>query len=564
VTRRLAAVATLVAAALLLGACSDGGDDGATVAPADGGEIVLGAEQYPECLNPITECGTFAWTHWAVDAHVLPRLMELDAKGRFVPSPVLEAEPELSGAGSGEGSGPFTVTYRINENAVWDDGTPITSADIAFTWHAYLQTTGTQVTAGYDQIQSIDESNEREAVVTFKAPFADWPDLFGGVTDYVLKKAAFAGPDTAKDLTTAIPFSGGPFKLQSFSPTEAVLVRNEKYWSDERRSKLDKVTIVPATDADTAITSLQSGEIDALYPTPGPGFSEQVKDDAVEVNVGAGTKYLGIWFNQASRSNPSTPLKSKAVREALLFAIDRGAILDKVVHPDFPELTPLNCGAWVPTVGNWCGDDFADLKVTPTKVASLLEADGWKKGADGIYAKAGQRLSIAWSVNAADQQRVDIQSVVIPAVRALGIELRPDNAEMPTLGPRIGQLQFEMITLSRTASPDPSVTSIYACDQRATEANDFEGGNIFGWCNEAATAAMMRSDAVTDPAARLKDIAVVGKALRDDAVLLPLFQSPLVTAWNSTSIAGPVGRFTSSPYGGFENIYDWYLAKPAK
>jgi peptide/nickel transport system substrate-binding protein len=280
------------------------------------------------------------------------------------------------------------------------------------------------------------------------------------------------------------------------------------------------------------------------------------------VSVGAGTRYTGIWFNQASRSAPTSPLRSKAVREAIMFAIDRQSILDKVVKPDFPDTTVLNCGAWVPTVGQWCNTaDFADIKPNATKVASLLESDGWTKGADGIYAKAGNRLSVGWSVSTGDQQRVDIQALAIPAAKLLGIELRPENADPATLGPRIGQLKFEMITLARTASPDPSVTSIYACDQRATPENDFSGDNVFGWCDEDATAAMKQSDATPDPQARLPLVRKVGKALRQDAVLLPLFQTPLVTAWNTQKLAGPVGRFTSSPYSGFENIYDWYLAK---
>lgn len=561
-TSRLRAAAVgVLAAAVLLAACGSGdGDD--QVAPASGGgSIVVGAEAFPTCLNPVTQCASSAWLHWAVDAHVLPRLMELDAKGNFVPSPVLEGEPELEGEGTGNGNGRFTVTYRINPDAVWDDGTPITSEDVAFTWRAYLGTTGSQTTVGYDQIEDVDTSDEREAVVRFKAPYADWPDLFGGVTDYVLKAAAFDGPDIADEMATSIGFSGGPFKLESFSATAAVLVRNDRYWSDERRSKLDKVTFVPQAAADTAINALAGGEIDAIYPTPVPGLLRQLDLDSVEVTVGAGTRYTGIWFNQASRSAPDSPLRSKAVREAILFTVDRQEILDRVVKPDFPDTTVLNCGAWVPTVGPWCAGDYGDVKPSATKVASLLESDGWVKGADGVYAKAGRRLSVGWSVSAADKQRVDIQTLVIPAAKQLGIELRPENADPQALGPRIGQLQFEMITLARNASPDPSVTSIYACDQRATAENDFSGGNVFGWCNQDATDSMKQSDTTPDPQARLQHIRKVGKALRQDAVLLPLFQTPLVTAWNTDKLAGPVGRYTSSPYSGFENIYDWYLAK---
>ena len=51
---------------------------------------------------------------------------------------------------------PFTVTYKMNPDAVWDDGSPITSTDVEFTWKVELDTEGSLSTAGYDQIESID------------------------------------------------------------------------------------------------------------------------------------------------------------------------------------------------------------------------------------------------------------------------------------------------------------------------------------------------------------------------------------------------------------------------
>jgi len=89
--------------ALLAAACSsDKKSDTSAGSSAGGGQkkggtLILGAEQWPDCLNPITQCANSSWMHWAVDEHVLPRMMDFDKDGNFVPSPVLKDTPTLDG-----------------------------------------------------------------------------------------------------------------------------------------------------------------------------------------------------------------------------------------------------------------------------------------------------------------------------------------------------------------------------------------------------------------------------------------------------------------------------------
>jgi len=564
----------LVALSLVAAACGGDDDDSASSGgkktttteagggETKGGELVLGAEQFPECLNPITQCANSSWMHWVADAHVLPRLMELDPDGNFVPSPVLDGDPEVTGEGTGSGTGPFTVKYKINPDAVWDDGSPITSADIEFTQQAYVKTTGTLSTVGYDKVTKVDTSDPAVAVLTFSEPFADWQDMFGGNQGYVLKKAAFKSTDVANDMATELPFSGGPFKLTKFSKTEADLERNDAYWDADRMPNVDTVRVLPQDSSETELNSLLGGEVDAIFPQPSPGIAQQLKDENVKFSFGAGTQFEGLWFNQGSLKNPNTALKSKAVREALMFAVDRAKILDDVIHPDAPDVDLLQCGGWVPTVGKWCGDDFSDLKYDPDKVKSLLEGDGWAKGSDGIYAKGGQKLSITWQTVAGNARREAIQALVIPALKDLGIELVPDNSDADTLfQTRLPHLDTEIGLYAQVASPDPSVTSIFACENIPSEANNFAGQNNVGWCNKEATDLMHKSDQTPDVDKRVDLIHQVGKLVRSDAVWMPFYQLPLLTAWRTDTVSGPTDLYKNSPYSGFENIYDWSVNK---
>src|SRR5438552_2182506 len=81
--------------------------------------------------------------------------------------------------------------------------------DVAFTWKAIMDTTGTYSTTGYDQIKNVDCSSQDTVKIDFKSIWVDWQDLFGGATGYILEKAAFPNvdpnkPDLKSEMTDSI------------------------------------------------------------------------------------------------------------------------------------------------------------------------------------------------------------------------------------------------------------------------------------------------------------------------------------------------------------------------
>ena len=229
--------------------------------------------------------------------------------------------------------------------------------------------------------------------IAFTEPVASWSDLGGSSQQYVLSAANStvgadfdvdaaneetdneategAGSETLNDgeavvmdiageLNNELGYSGGPFILEEFDAAggEATFVRNEDYWDEETTPLLDGFTTVAQADSDTEFNALLAGETAAIYPQPAPGIADILGGgETVDFQFGAGTTFEGLWFNQASQLNPDSALNDPAVREALLFAVDRDEILSEVITPSFPETELLNCGGWVPTVGEWCDQD---------------------------------------------------------------------------------------------------------------------------------------------------------------------------------------------------------------
>jgi peptide/nickel transport system substrate-binding protein len=530
--------------------------DSETPPESSGGNVVFAAEQWPECLNPVTSCANASWLVWSVTAHILPRLMELDVDGNHQASPVLEEAPSLENGLITQD--PFTITYNIREDAVWSDGTPITSEDVRFTWRATLDSTGTLSTSGVDQITDIDASDSKTAVVTFMDDYAPWADIFGGGTGFVLKSDEFTSTDVANEMLDAIPWSGGPWVLQDWGPEEATLVRNEAFWEADRVPLIDQVTFVPREDTDTEIIALQSGEVAAIFPQPSPGVNERLAQNDLDFTVAGGVVFEGLWPNQMSPQSPI--LAEQAVREALAFAIDRQEIFDTVMGPINPSGEVLQCAGWVPTVGEWCGDDFADVTQDFARAEQILTDAGWARNGDGVWDKDGTPLEIEWNTVAGNRRREDVQALVQEQVREFGIRFVINNLDAGELFQnRLPTLDFGMGLYAQVASPDPSVTTIYDSAQIPSDANNFSGQNNIAWSNDEVSRLVHLSDRQLDPAERLATIRAIGAEARADMAWIPLYQLPNLTAWRTDQLEGPIGDWTSSTYGGFANMYDWSL-----
>jgi len=532
-------------------------------AGVEGGEAILAAEQWPECLNPLTSCANASWLAWSVHTHILPRAMELDPENNFAPSPVLVEAPSLDNGGLVvNDDGTFVLTFQISPDAVWSDGTPITSEDFRFTWEATVGTTGTLDTGGFDLVTDVDTTDPKTAVITFSEPYGSWADMFGGTTRYLLPAHAFTGPDISAEWNDAIDVSGGPWLLESWGADQAILVPNDTYWDEERVPVLDRVVIVPREDTDTEVTALQTGEVMAAFPQPFPGASDRLTDP-VTFTGGGGTFLEGLWINQmAPAANPgATAVQSPAVRQALAYALDRQQIADTALGSIIESPEVLNCLGWNPTFGDWCDStDFEGYTQDEGMVSQLLEADGWTRpDPNGLWQKDGQDLVLHWNTVAGNARREDVQALVVEMTRPFGIGWEIQNYDAGELFEnRLPQLNFGPVALyANSTSPDPTVSTLYDQENIPTEANQFAGQNVMAYDSDQATELVRAIDREVDETARLELVRELGDLLAEDVPWIPLYLLPNLTAWRTDMLTGPVGDYYSHAYGGFANMYDW-------
>jgi peptide/nickel transport system substrate-binding protein len=564
-TRPVAAlVAGIAAAAVLLTACSSGSTGSSatsaasTVASAEpssapamstGGTIVIGAEQEPDCMDWIASCAGSIWGSYMAQVTTIPVAFNVRKKGDdWLPemSGILASEPVVS-AGP-----PQTVTYKLNPEAVWSDGTPITSADLKYTALQIRDGEDILDKSGYSEITDIATPDAQTAVVTFAKPYAGWKVLFSGSTG-ILPSHLLEGKDRAALMNDGYTFSGGPWIIESWKKGESItLVPNAGYWGE--KPKLDKVVFQFTADTAAAFQAFKSGQLDALYPTPQLDAIDQIKAGlpGAKVQVEAVSGNLeALWMN-----NAKPILASKAVRQAISYAIDRAAIVGRIYGP--LEVKNPAQSFYPPILSAFGGQDFSVYSLDLAKVEELMTGDGWARNADGIWAKAGAPANLTITTIAGNKRRELMEQVLQQQLKEAGFALTIKNAAAPDLFGTIlpdGDFDLGIWTLV-TTFPDPSLSFAFDSTNIPSEANQFSGLNYSRTDVPGLNEVLGQVDTSTDDATRLAATQEGDKLLADSATSLPLAAVPNVLL-TLDKIGGPLSINPSE--GPFWNLEQWGL-----
>jgi ABC-type transport system substrate-binding protein len=537
-----------------------------------GGEATIAVEHWPECLNPLLACAQ-PETYQSVLYHVLPRAMQFAPDGSLVASPLLADAPTLDNGGLTQA--PFTVRFRISDRAVWDDGSPITSEDFAFTWKAILHTRGSVMVDTYQRIVAVDTIDPKTAVLKFDEPWAGWTELFGGSKGFVLEAAAFPdedpeAPTLARDMQSDIPFSGGPFKLEEWIGQQpahvgerAVLMRNDRYFGP--KALLDEVTFVPWIDLPSQFQNFLDGEQDAMALGPSDLATTSqilfgILDAPVIASSGADSTYFeALWFNAHEK-----PLNHPLVREALTYSIDREKLVDTLAALNNSEAHVLNCGfLTLPNVGSGCRTKpFERFPYDPAKSIQLLEQAGYDCSSLPCTRK-GKPLQVRYFSQNLNELQSTTQQLVVQGAQLAGFSFKLINFEAGVLFGSDCPWRNMPITGCAVQIPfDESMTDRFACDQIPQPGQSPIPMNWIEWCNAEADRLMKASDRALDPETRQSLLDQVYELQADDMIGLPLFVIPTVVAWRVDRLAGPIDTYLSTPYGPFFNIDQWYEANP--
>ncbi|UAK34106.1 ABC transporter family substrate-binding protein [Nocardia asteroides] len=475
----------------------------------EGGNLRLATTSFPANWNTLSNDGNDGEIG-DIERPLMPRAFTTDAAGQLTVNRDYFTDVQLTG------TDPQQVTYTINPKAVWSDGAPITWEDLRSQANALSGADKRFLIAisnGFDRVEKVERGvDDRQAVITFKQPYAEWRGQFAG-NMALFPKSVTGDPEAFNhSLVDRMGPTAGPFVVESTNRAQGriVLARNPKWWGE--RPKLDTITY-SVLDRVAWVGALQNNELDAVRLSTIDDVKTVRSTSGLVVRRAPGNRWRHITFNGA----PGSILADPKLRVAISKAIDRQGIATATQNGLVENPKPLNNHVFLQGQEGYRDNS---LGYDPAAAAKELDDLGWKLNGD-VREKDGRKLVIR-DVMYNDPTWVQIAQIIQQNLAAVGVGLQIDTrpgAGYFTDVIQPGDFDAAQFIFSGDAFPLSSLPQIYAYHP-----DDLQGN--FGRIGSPELNAMIdRTLSELDPAKAIELANQVDRAVFEEGHSLPLTQS---------------------------------------
>ena len=187
-------------------------------------------------------------------------IMSLVQEGMLAFGDDLSLEPAT--ADHWEQTDPTTFKYHLRQGVTFGDGSPLTPDDIVATTKFHLDpNSGSQLSAFYSSVASVDATGPAEVTVKLKSPNVQFRYTAAHMAGFIFQKKQLEAH--GKDIGTpdVLVLGTGPYKLTEFAPGDhAVVEANPAYWGTKAVAK--KITFQAIADRQTRLLAMQNGDIE--------------------------------------------------------------------------------------------------------------------------------------------------------------------------------------------------------------------------------------------------------------------------------------------------------------
>lgn len=535
-THVLAAALAVVVA--LLAACrptpSPGTGTALPTEPPRGGTITYGLTLIVSGIDPhqgaSSELGIFL-------SSVYDPLVWQTPDGRFVPG--LAEEWEVSEDG-------LVYTFRLRKDVKFHDGTPFNAAAVKFSLDRIadpdLQSQKAVYMLGpYDHTEVVDDYTVK---VHFKEPYAPFLDSLSQVYLAMVSPTAV---ETWGDDYRDHQVGTGPFMIKEYVAKDRItLVKNSDYnWAPDFMEHqgpayLDEIRFRFYPDAATRAPALEAGEADVMGEVPPQDATRlQASGDFTLIPVNVPGQSLQILIN--TQKFPTDDIR---VRQAMLHAVDRAAIVDTI----FRGYSPVAWGPLSAVTPYYSSTVEGTYPYDPARAKQLMAAAGFEDtDGDGILEKDAQPADLDFILMGWGNMP-EVGQMVQSMLLQIGINAETRLLSYPSALQSAGDGEHNLIPMALSAS-DPDILRTFFHSRNATGGfnwSKFSDPEVDAWLDEGVR--------TNDPARRMELYAQVQQTVMEQALIIPIRDYV-----NLNVASSKVKGLRYSMQGWFPWLYDVYV-----
>ena len=429
-TSTLRALSALTGCLMLVAACGTGGGGKTSAGTTSGGVLTISNES-----GGLWTCGFNPY---------LPSVNFLSFGNIYEPLAFVnslksgQASPWLATAWSWS-NGNKTLTFTIRQGVKWNDGVPMTAADVAYTFNLLKKDSGLDLNSVWSVLSSVTQQGN-QVVMNFAAPAVPFfyfiADQVAIVPQHIWSK--IANPVNFND---PHPVGTGAYMVNPCTAQNITYTANPHYWQ-AGEPKVKKVLYPAFTSNDPANTYLATGKaqwggqfipnIQSFYSSKSTSYKYWFPPT---VNV-------SIFINLTV-----SPLSNVVVRRAMAYAIDRNKVAQ--IGEYGYEPAGNQTGIVTPTFSSWldtsAAQAYGNYAYNPAKAVSLLQGAGFHRGADGVFVSpSGQRLAFTILNIGGYSDWIASVQVVQQELAAVGIKITPQNLDSNDYDNRVFNGQYQL------------------------------------------------------------------------------------------------------------------------
>lgn len=442
-------------------------------------------------------------------------------------------------------------TVHLKPHLTWQDGQPLTSTDVVFTYQAIQNPDAQSPLRSSWQNITVTAPNPQTVVFKLPGSLASFPYTMtnGIVPKHILGNIPAANLRSA-DFNTVHPIGAGPFSWQaiqvagndpSVAQEQLALVPFAGY--SRGAPKLREFIVHAYASQPALIQAFQSGRLTSAAGLTSLPPSVK-KMPSLEVHNPLLTAATMVFFKTSAGV-----LSDVHVRQALVEGTNRQAIINSLGYTTHAVREPFLMGQ--------LGYDsaLAQAGFDPAAARQLLDSNGWAVGKGGIRSKNGQALSFTLTAaNTAESRSVTRQ--LQQQWKGLGVQLKVQLQGSSDFHNTLAYHNYDAVLYGISIGPDPDVLVYWGSSQADVRSSNRL--NLSEYKSAAADSSLEAGRSRSQPQLRAVKYRPFLQAWQQDYPALGLYQPRFLYLTNGP-VAGLSDHAINSPAGRFNNVQNWEI-----